>query len=461
MKQSAKQDEYDLAYHIRPPKGLLNDPNGLIQYKGVYHVFYQWNQQDTTHQTKSWGHVSSKDLIHWETHPPALEPVDWFDRNGCYSGSAVEADGKLYLFYTGNVRGEDGSRTSYQCMAVSEDGVHFEKKGPLFEQPPGYTGHVRDPKVWQDAEGIWWMILGAQREDLSGDCIVYHSQNLIDWDYDGSLIVERPKLGYMWECPDLCLFAEKDIFVFSPQGMDVLGDEFQNFYQTGYITGQFKANGKFEWDKESVFKELDRGFEFYAPQTFIDDTGRRILLGWLGVMDPAVEAAVPTRKDGWLHALTFPREIIMEEGRLKQRPVKEIAQMRKPVSIASQASTTQTIVLPSLQSELQIQWKEAAEEMKLEIRKAVQIAYSSADQRLIVSRTNWLSKEIEERAVHLQNGLHSLQLLIESSLLELFINDGEEVFSLRYFVEDENEKNIKWAETAIDSRETTLYQLDL
>ena len=129
MAQNKTMGKYELGYHITPAKGLLNDPNGLIQFNGVYHVFYQWNQNGTTHTTKSWGHVTSDDMIRWVDQPVALEPNEWFDKDGCYSGSAISFKDELYLFYTGNVRNEKNERESYQCLAVSKDGIYFEKKG--------------------------------------------------------------------------------------------------------------------------------------------------------------------------------------------------------------------------------------------------------------------------------------------------------------------------------------------
>ncbi len=94
----------------------MNDPNGLVYYKGKYHVFFQWNPFDTKHTFKCWGHYSSTDFIHWEVHPPALVPSEWYEKDGCYSGSAIVYDNKLYLFYTGNVKTTDGGRETYQCL---------------------------------------------------------------------------------------------------------------------------------------------------------------------------------------------------------------------------------------------------------------------------------------------------------------------------------------------------------
>ena len=138
-------------FHISPDKGLLNDPNGLIFYKNEYHVFYQYNPDGCEHKNKHWAHLKSKNLVDWKELSIVLSPTDWFDKDGCYSGSAIEKDGKLYLMYTGNVKNKD-IRESYQCLAVSEDGINFKKLGPVIHNddiPEGYTRHFRDPKLFK------------------------------------------------------------------------------------------------------------------------------------------------------------------------------------------------------------------------------------------------------------------------------------------------------------------------
>ncbi|MBT2731899.1 glycoside hydrolase family 32 protein [Carnobacterium sp. ISL-102] len=459
MKETEKVHDYELGYHITPPKGLLNDPNGLVHYKGVYHVFFQWNQTDTTHQSKSWGHVTTKDFIHWKSHKPALEPVDWYDKDGCYSGSAVVFKEKLYLFYTGNVRGEQGERSSYQCLAVSEDGIHFEKKGPILTFPiKGYTAHVRDPKVWQGEDGNWWMVLGAQKENLTGDVLMYQSTNLVDWTLTGSMLDEPISLGFMWECPDLLRFAEKDVFVFSPQGLEAEGEKYKNIYQTGYFTGRFLENGKFIKDNQP-FEEMDHGFEFYAPQTFLDDSGRTILYGWAGVMEPEVEKAVPTIKQGWLHALTSPREVHYKNGQLTQYPLSETIKLREANPITSKNAGNEVIHLPSLQQDILIEWNSAAPDFVINLRNELDIHYQAETKKMTVTRTNWKTNAREERTAFLTHELTELRLLVESSLVELFLNKGEEVFTLRYFVDETNHiLNFKYMDKPLEKL-MTLYSL--
>ncbi len=126
--ETAASDRYRQNYHVMPSVGLLNDPNGVIQWNGVYHLFFQWQPFHTGHGAKFWAHVTTKDFVEWKEEEIALAPGEWYDKNGCYSGSAIEKDGRLCLMYTGNVRDGEGNRETYQCLAVSEDGIVFDKK---------------------------------------------------------------------------------------------------------------------------------------------------------------------------------------------------------------------------------------------------------------------------------------------------------------------------------------------
>lgn len=165
----ALADSHYPQWHPAPVTGLMNDPNGFIWFAGRYHLFYQWNPLGCDHRYKCWGHWSSADLVHWQHEPMALMPDEEYDRNGCYSGSAVDNNGVLTLCYTGNVKFDDGGRTAWQCLAVQNDDGTFAKLGPVLPLPDGYTGHVRDPKVWRH-DGQWYMVLGAQDQHKRVRC---------------------------------------------------------------------------------------------------------------------------------------------------------------------------------------------------------------------------------------------------------------------------------------------------
>ncbi|ETA81977.1 glycoside hydrolase family 32 protein [Youngiibacter fragilis] len=439
-----------MEYHVLPPKGLLNDPNGLICYKGIYHVFFQWNPHGTDHGFKYWGHATSRDLVNYEYHDAALEPVDWFDKNGCYSGSSIEHDGKLYLFYTGNVKSDEGIRTNYQCAAVSEDGMSFRKIGPVTRHPEGYTQHMRDPKVMKGEDGSFYMVLGAQRDDLTGDTVAYRSADLITWEFLGSIMSVREKLGYMWECPDLLRLEGKDVFVFSPQGLEPEGDRFNNIFQTGYYTGCFQG-GRFHWDGQP-FEEMDKGFEFYAPQTFVDGRGRTILFGWMGTMPSEMEAAMPTVREGWIHHLTLPRVISFEGGKLIQTPVEELVGLR--CEKEEKHGRSMDLDIPDRAYELNIKIKGPLDTFGLVYRNEVRLSFESTERRFTVERTNWATSLREVRGVKLDGALESITIYTEETSMEIFINGGEEVFSLRYFAKDEDRNismEIEGAEAGIEA----------
>lgn len=436
-----RQDPNRLKYHLMPPVGLLNDPNGLIQFKGVYHVFYQWNPFDTAHGAKYWGHYSSRDLVHWKEEPIALAPDQWYDRNGCYSGSAIEFDGKLYLYYTGNVKNEDGRRETYQCLAVSEDGIHFAKKGPVMELPKGYTAHFRDPKVWE-RNGSFYMIVGAQTPNQEGAAVLFFSKDLYNWEEKGKIagawMNGLEDFGYMWECPDLFELDGQDILLVSPQGLEPSGYEYHNLFQSGYFAG------KLDYEKaifnHGSFAELDRGFDFYAPQTFKDDSGRRILYGWMGITDED-ESSQPTVSYRWIHALTMPRVLDMKNGRLIQIPVEELKKLRKDKTelhdVEINGERLQLDGIGGKTAELLLKFFKNIR-FKMDFRNEASLTYNPDQKEIQLHRRNVRTGMQESRICKISS-LSKLHVFMDQSSLEIFINGGEEVFTARYFPDPEDE----------------------
>ena len=155
-------------YHITPEKGWMNDPNGLVE----YHVFYQADPEHLINENIGWGHKISSDLLHWEECQPALLPDQSYDRDGCFTGSAVIKDDKMYLLYTGHVNQESGYIET-QNLAVSKDGIHFEKYdgNPVIKNPPADTTmRFRDPKIWEK-NGNYYAVIGGETEDKCGKVV--------------------------------------------------------------------------------------------------------------------------------------------------------------------------------------------------------------------------------------------------------------------------------------------------
>ena len=312
-------------YHFMPQTGWLNDPNGLIYFRGKYHFFYQCNPYGGFWDTMHWGHAVSDDMLHWEYLPIALAPSEKYDdypKGGCFSGSAIEHDGRLFLMYTGTGNNGHGAEQT-QCIAFSEDGVHFEKYvgNPVLTAPEGISPDCfRDPKVWRHGDA-YYMVCGASR-DNRGLALLFRSVDMLHWEYVNVLAESRGEWGYMWECPDIFPMGDKYVMTFSPMGA---GDH-TSVYMVGdlaYETGKFDCQ---------ISREIDWGFDYYAPQSFLAPDGRRIMVGWSNEWEwmPLWKDWGPTYKEGWCGSFNIPREVHMrEDGTLQFIPIKEIKNLRE------------------------------------------------------------------------------------------------------------------------------------
>ena len=226
-----------------PPVGWLNDPNGLCQFQGIYHAFFQYSPFNAEGGVKMWGHYTSKDMIKWEYQGTALYPDQPFDCHGVYSGSAFIEDGKMYLYYTGNVKLEDGEydyirtgREGNTVLVITEDGKTFGKKKELMrnsDYPDDLTCHVRDPKVWKE-NGTYYMVQGARTNKDVGQVLVFESEDKVNWKFRNRVESEKP-FGYMWECPDYFKIGDKKLLSTSVQGLEGGIWEDRNVYQSGYF----------------------------------------------------------------------------------------------------------------------------------------------------------------------------------------------------------------------------------
>lgn len=325
IKDTVSKDLSRLKYHFMAPAYWINDPNGLIFYKGEYHLFYQHYPYDSKWGAMHWGHAKSKDLVHWDHLPIALapsEPYDLDERGGCFSGSAVDDNGVLTLLYTGTII-KDGKVIQSQCLATSEDGITFEKYegNPVIPVPPeDGSADFRDPKVWKHDE-LWYMVVGSRKED-TGKALLYKSTDLRAWEYVGVLAESDGTMGYMWECPDFFALGNRHVLMFSPMGMGTR--------KTIYLVGDMDyETGKFTWD---TMGDIDHGFEYYAPQSFLDGKGRRVIIAWLNAWDwmPWFKNFGPTEKNHWCGAMSAPRTVELDtDGRLRFAPVEELQVLRR------------------------------------------------------------------------------------------------------------------------------------
>ena len=289
--------------HLKAPENWINDPNGFIYYKGNYHLFYQHFPYAPMWGTMHWGHAVSRDLVHWTHEKIALFPTKSYDRNGVFSGSAIEKDGKMYLYYTANrylkeqdehVHLADGECEESQAMILSEDGFHFDNWNGkrqiipvIHDDEIADSMDTRDPKVWEE-NGVYYMILGSTYKHEIGRVILYSSKDRENWSYLSQCRMKN--YGYMIECPNMFEVDGHRIFTGCPVTPLTCDGTVEYEAVSGYCFADFDAKtGKLKLaDNYSL---IDYGGDFYAQQSNLDEAGRRVMIGWIRMPE-----AVPEEK---------------------------------------------------------------------------------------------------------------------------------------------------------------------
>ena len=308
----------------------MNDPNGLLYYKGLYHIFFQYYPGATVWGPMHWGHATSTDLFHWKELPVALYP----DSLGyIFSGSAVVdadnrsgfgKDGKVpivAIFTYHNIEREKAKRNDFQYQGIAyslDEGLSWTKYSgnPVLENP-GITD-FRDPKLSWYAPGKKWIMTLATKDRVT----FYASPDLKNWQKRSEFGLELGAHGGVWECPDLLEFDYngKKIWALlvsiNPGGPN-------GGSATQYFLGNFDGTSFLPTD--TITRWLDYGTDNYAGVSFSNTGKRTIFLGWMSNWQYAQQ--VPTEK--WRSAMTIPRNLSIASGGgklyLAATPVPEMA----------------------------------------------------------------------------------------------------------------------------------------
>ena len=437
--EQVRESPYRQEYHIQPVTGLLNDPNGFIWHEGVWHLFYQWCPWGAVHGLKYWYQVESKDLVTWKNVGVCIRPDTDMDNKGAYSGSALAAKDAICLFYTGNHRDEDWTRRPNTCLVkLYDDGRVSKLPWPLFGPHPAYTEHQRDPKIiYLPERKKYYIIIGAQNKARRGCALIYESPTLVDgWEFAGVLKVPGfEDFGGMWECPSIEHIGNKDVLLFCPQHI-YLPRRGAATNHSGYVLGTM------DWDTltfqpDGSFHVLDFGFDFYAAECAanLDGEDYAILTGWMGLPD----GDYPTDDEGWQGCLTLPRELTVRNRRLIQRPLDALTALRD-----GEVDPSDGILPPICELELMI--SEGPFELLLFTRDGkggMRISYNDAFRMITVDRSRMIKRfntDLEEVREHLiAHPLSHMRVFIDRSSVEIFVNDGDAVFTSRVFpTEEEN-----------------------
>ena len=451
---TAEADPHRPRFHFLAPAGWLNDPNGLTHWAGTYHLFYQYNPYGPVHDRIHWGHATSRDLVTWTDAPVALVPGEAGpDREGCWSGVLVDDDGTPTIVYSGRHDGRE-----LPCVATGSADLSTwirEVDNPVIPQtPPGLdvTG-FRDHCVWREGD-TWRHLIGSGIEGQGGAALLYESDDLRDWRYVGPLVVgdsadgdegDPDWTGTLWECVDLfrpptdpthdaaggaSTSTASHVLVFSAWHE---GETHHPLYLSGTYAGDTFT--------PQALHRLDLGGRyFYAPQSFSDDRGRRIMFGWMqeGRPDAAAVAA------GWSGVMSLPRQAVLgADGELELAPVDEVASLRGERHDATSGDLTvgehvelghgdqldvelALTLAPDARVAVAVRSTDDAEEVtELQIARGP-MGSATATVRLDRSRSS-LDADVDatERAGIVPvttDGLVNIRVLVDHSALEVFVN---------------------------------------
>ncbi len=326
-------DRHRPRFHLMPPSAWLNDPNGPLYWKGLYHLFYQYSPTVSNFGTKYWGHAVSTDLVHWKNLGIALAPTSGGpDKNGCWSGSAVINNGVPTIVYTGatwsaeseHAEREKGIIPERQIVAVAADPTdpYLRKwikvpENPVLAAPPKGIKAVgwRDPSLWKEGDA-WYMVIGCGELGTGGMALLYSSKDLRHFTYLHPLAIAKPDpeihgpagaFASMWECPDFFFLDGKPVLLFARGNR--------------YLRGTY-TDHRFHQESEG---QIDYGRVAYAQKTMEDEKGRRIWWAWIHEKRSAKTQVAA----GWAGVMSLPRLLkLRSDGTLGVEPVEELKVLR-------------------------------------------------------------------------------------------------------------------------------------
>lgn len=443
LKELSNSDKYRLNFHLMGESGWINDPNGLVQFKGVNHIYYQYSPFNANGDVKLWGHYTTKDWINYKSFDPFIFADIAEDKDGVYSGSAYNMGYEIVYYYTGNVEDKNDYREQNTIMIRSKDGFSYDKKQVIFKNedyPQDLSKHVRDPKLFKFKED-YYLILGARSKNDRALALIYKKESN-KWIYHMRISLDE-KYGYMLECPDLINIDGKWFLIGCPQGMKKEGIKYANTYQLGYFALNLDLDKK-EYEIKG-FEELDNGFDIYASQSFLDEKNRRILIAWMGMFGAKYDNK-PSLKYMWQHALSIPRELWALDNKLYQKPLKELENLREE----KQEIEANTFKLDKDCFELIFKAQDIKKfnfefsDMKLNFEKNIfSLSFGKS------------GRGRDKRAVYLEK-LDEIRMFVDKSSVELFLNKGEKTFTSRFY-RDFNENIFSYL--ADKKLSTTLYYL--
>lgn len=454
ISQDYKTEPHRPQFHFSPKKYWMNDPNGMVYYNGVYHLFFQYYPGGIKWGPMHWGHATSKDLIHWEEQPIALYP----DSLGyIFSGSVVVdvnntsgfgKDGKtplVAIFTHHDTIGEKAKRIDYQYQSIAyslDEGKTWTKyEGNPVLNNPGIVD-FRDPKVmWYDPQKKWVMTL-ATKDRIT----FYSSSDLKTWNRESDFGKDLGAHGGVWECPDLFPLEHngKKVWVLlvsiNPGGPN-------GGSGTQYFLGNF--DGKQFTPVDTATRWIDYGTDNYAGVTFSNTGNRTIFMGWMSNWQYAQD--VPTTN--WRSAMTIPRELELKTVNnkmfLASKPVKEFNNLLKGTVSLKDIKVKNNYGLGEKAGKITGQFQLELSDLPVNDFSIIMtndegdelvIGYDKTSNQYYIDRTQSGKKDFEPRFAKRHTApriavskLIKLKLIADVASVELFADDGLTVMTDIFF----------------------------
>lgn len=301
-------------FHIRTPRGFLNDPNGPVEIGESVHLFFQSRSVTDHAMPVQWGHATSADLVRWTLQRPAMSPVPGGpDSDGCWSGNTVLVDGELRAYYSGKL---DDRAFQSVLLARADDQLHFGVPERVVDDPAPSEGVTmfRDPFVWRDGAD-WHMAVGAAEPDQTAAIRHYVSDDGLAWRHAGHLArlprttVAGADTGEGWECPQI---------------LDADGREVALVSSWAHADGPMRVLA-FPLDTATPEpRRVDAGQNFYATSVMRASSFGPVVFAWI------TEGRDPSwwHEAGWAGAISLPRSAWLRDGVLATEPHANLTSLR-------------------------------------------------------------------------------------------------------------------------------------
>lgn len=447
LRERLRRDPLRPQFHLLPKANWMNDPCAPRFFQGHYHMFFQYNPGAAVWGDMHWAHAISPDLIHWKHMPVALSPTpDFYDANGCWTGSVLPDDEGASILYTGVTKSSVELETipgkglrEIQCLATSVDPElrTWRKldKPALDGPPPGLkvTG-FRDPCPWKEGN-TWYLGMGSGLHEVGGAVLLYSSPDGRNWTYVHPLAQGNnpAETGEMWECPDFFPLKDKHVLLYSAKR------------KVHWEVGTFDR-------RELVFHSETRGLldhgSYYAAKSMTDAKGRRILWGWVEETRTPEECEVA----GWAGAMALPRLLKLgADNELRMEVLPELQSLRNNVQTLQKAHNSRTLgealtrmPIRDRAGEIVCAFKEEEKLFGLELRADNQAAplfaikYDGAKDKPYVS--------VDDKTLPLspdRDGISSLNLWMDGSVIETFF-DNKQAMTVRCYTPSSGNLHLAW-----------------